>query len=73
MINFTYEDFKEADAKLEGLAQDCIDLQKKLFEAQDVYRIAEEERNFIGDWLKRNGVTKEQSEEIEDRVNPIGF
>lgn len=73
MINFTWKDFEEADGKLEPLARDILDLQKKLEEAEKIYKIAEEERNFIGDWLQRNGVSKELQEEIEDRINPIGF
>lgn len=73
MIQFTWKDFEEADEKLEGLAIDCMELQKKLWKAEEVYKIAEEERNFIGDWLKRNGVSKELQGKIEDRINSIGF
>lgn len=73
MINFTWKDFEEADEKLEPLAQNIFKLQREIVEAEKIYKIAEEERNFIGDWLQRNGASEELKEKIEDRINPIGF
>lgn len=73
MINFTYEDFKEANEKLETAMAVRNAWRIKLEEATEECSIAREERNFIGDWLIRNGVSEEQREEIEEGMNPITF
>lgn len=73
MINFTRKDFEEADKKLNELYEEEYHLVRKLDEVRKARAIAEEERNFIGDWLKRNGATKEEREGIEEIVNPITF
>ena len=73
MINFTMEDFEQADLKLETYYKKLNGLKKELAEFELKVEIAEEERNFIGAWLKRNGATKEEKEKIEGTINPIEF
>lgn len=73
MISFTRKDFEEADRKLTALYEEEVRLVAELEEVRQVRAIAEEERNFIGDWLKRNGVTKAEREGIDEIINPISF
>lgn len=58
MINFTWEDFEEADKKMNELYEEEDCLIRELDEVRRKRVIAEDERNFIGDWLKRNGVAE---------------
>ena len=73
MISFTCHDFEEADKKLENLYKERADLEKLVRATNKSIEIAEEERNFIGNWLMRNGATKEEIEKIENVINPIAF
>lgn len=68
MIDFAWKDFEEADKKLDELYTEEWRLTKELAEIRTKRSIAEEERNFIGDWLKRNGATTEECEMIDDAV-----
>lgn len=70
MIRFTMKDFKEADAKTDKLYRELLAARKHCEKIESEIEIAEEERNFIGGWLERNGVSKEDFEVIEDKVKP---
>lgn len=62
MIHFTRRDFNEADVKVIRLHEELLEAQKRLNDIEAEIVIANEERNFIGDWLKRNGVIVEKEE-----------
>lgn len=62
MIHFTRRDFNEANVKVIRLHEELLEAQKRLNDIEAEIVIANEERNFIGDWLKRNGVSVEEEE-----------
>lgn len=64
MIKFMWKDFEEADAKTDELYRELLAAQRHCQELEDKIKIAEEERNFIGGWLKRNGAPESVKEEI---------
>ena len=59
MIQFTRKDFEEAEATLNELYEEVFEREKRLNAIKKELAIAEEERNFIADWLKRNGVAED--------------
>lgn len=73
MIKFTWKDFEEADMMVEKIYEEEHRLIMELEEVRKKRETAEEERNFVGNWLKRNGAPESLKEAIDDVINPVTF
>lgn len=73
MIKFMWKDFEEADMMVEKIYEEERHIIAKLEDVRKKRKIAEEERDFIGNWLKRNGAPESVREEIDKVINPIIF